>query len=194
MEANYLVSDDMANEDEGISIPAAPRPIPTAPSAAPSESEMPEAPAPTNVPKTEKVVKKERIEGEVPAAPKPEKHIERSLHTPMPGSPPLFIKVDKYNDVVENLGRLKSFSLSLRDALDALADIEKELTTGITIAHKALDEFNTIISILDSKLTKMDRLRVDSHTGPKEVDSYVRNIYNQMDRIKQELQTVSEEV
>lgn len=174
----------MANgDDEGISIPNVPRPIP----GAPSESEMPEAPSPSGISEKREV-------RESPKAPSPHRGIGKIEHLHVPGSPPLFIKVDKYNDVVENLGKLKSFALSLRDALDALADIEKELTTGISIAHKALDEFNTIISILDSKLTKMDSLDVGKHAGPKEMDSYVRNIYDQMDKIKQELKAVSEEV
>lgn len=170
----------MANGDEGISIPAVPKPIVESG----SENEMPEAPSPTGA----------REVKSAPPVPSPVRHVERMEHVHAPDSPPLFIKVDKYNDVVENLGKLKSFSLSLRDALDALADIEKELTTGLSIAHKALDEFNTIISILDSKLLKMDHLDIGKHTGPKEMDSYVRNIYSQMDKIKQELHAVSEEI
>jgi len=51
--------------------------------------------------------------------------------------PPLFIKLEKYQDVINTIHKLKTFSLSLRDALDALADVEKELQTGMSLAHKA---------------------------------------------------------
>jgi len=183
-ETKYLISDFMTNEEEeGISIPAIPKPIPRPIPKPVSEGNLPEAPRP---------------EGAKPVpAPQPvlEKHVSRPEHIHPPKAPPLFIKIDKYREVVDNLQKLKSFALSLRDALDALADIEKELTTGINIAHKALDDFNTIISVLDSKLMRVGEIGTgETQSSSKEVDSYVRNIYDQMDKIKQELKSVSEEV
>ncbi|UCD07554.1 MAG: hypothetical protein JSW41_01100 [Candidatus Aenigmatarchaeota archaeon] len=171
----------MVNEDEeGISIPAVPKPIPKPIPRPASEREMPEAPSP------EKPVPVER------RAEKPIPRVERA-HPRSP--PPLFIKIDKYQEVVDNLQKLKYIALGIRDALDALADIEKELTTGITIAHKALDDFNTIISMLDSKLTRVGEIGTGKKTGTAgEVDTYVRNIYSQMDKIKQELKNVEQEI
>jgi hypothetical protein len=167
----------MANEnDEGISIPAVPKPIPRPA----SERELPEAPSP---------------EKPVPVERRTEKPMPRPGYTHPRSPPPLFIKIDKYQEVVDSLQKLKSLALGLRDALDALADIEKELTTGINISHKALDDFNTIISMLDSKLTRVGEIGTGKKTGiTGEVDSYVRNIYSQMDKIKQELKNVEEEV
>ena len=103
------------------------------------------------------------------------------------GSPPVFIKIDKYTDIVKNLSNLKSYALSLRDALDALADIEKELTTGISIAHKALDDFNTIIAVLDSKLLRASAIRDTEINQPQDVDKYIKGIYEQMEKIKTDL-------
>jgi len=174
-ETKYLISGFMANDDEGISIPDVPKPIPKPV----SERALPEAPKPEGAKPSARVEK--------PARPE---HIHRA-----PEAPALFIKIDKYQEVVESLQKLKSFALSLRDALDALADIEKELTTGINISHKALDDFNAIISVLDSKLTRIGEMGTgEGPRSSKEVDSYVRGIYNQMDKIKQELKSVEEEV
>ena len=106
------------------------------------------------------------------------------------GSPPVFIKIDKYSDIVKNLGNLKSFALSLRDALDAMADIEKELTTGISIAHKALDDFNTTIAVLDSKLLRANSIQEMNIQNPGDVDKYIKGIYDQMDKIKSELKSL----
>jgi len=106
------------------------------------------------------------------------------------GSPPVFIKVDKYTDIVKHLQKLKGYSLSLRDALDALSDIEKEINTGITIAHRALDDFNTIISVLDSKITKADSTSDIDIDSSEDVDEYVKGIYEQMEKIKAELRSV----
>ncbi len=174
------------DNDEGISIPSVPKPIPRPIPNSGSERNLPEAPSPGG-----------SIPEPVPApASRTEHHIPRAEHHHTKSPPPLFIKIDKYRDVVDNLQKLKSLALSLRDALDALADIEKELTTGINISHKALDDFNTIISMLDSKLTRIGNVRdAGKSVGtPGEVNTYVRDIYSQMDRIKQELKNVSEEV
>jgi hypothetical protein len=173
----------MVNEDEGISIPAVPRPIPrpmTRP--APSESEIPEAPSPG------------RMERMSPR-PKYDKPLPKAEHHPLHSAPPLFIKIDRYQEVVDSIQKLKSLALGLRDALDALADIEKELTTGINIAHKALDDFNTIISMLDSKMTRVGEIGTGrSNAESSEINTYVRGIYDQMDKIKRELKNVSEEI
>jgi hypothetical protein len=107
------------------------------------------------------------------------------------GSPPVFIKIDKYTDIVKNLQKLKSYSLSLRDAIDALSDIEKELTTGISIANKALDDFNTIIAILDSKLLRASAIEEFDIGAPADVEKYIKGIYDQMDKIKTELKEMA---
>lgn len=116
-----------------------------------------------------------------------------------PVSPPLFIKVEKYRDVIQNLEKLRSYSLSLRDALDALSDLEKELQTGLAVCHRALDNFNNIISMLDAKLSRAQikereletvetEMRVET---PREIEEFVSGLHKQMERIKQDLRTVS---
>ena len=35
--------------------------------------------------------------------------------------PPLFIKIEKYKEVIQSIQQLRAYALSLRDALDALA-------------------------------------------------------------------------
>lgn len=106
-------------------------------------------------------------------------------------SPPLFIKIDKYRDVVNSLYKLKSYSLGLRDALDALADIEKELQKGLSITHQALDNFNTTIASLDSKITRISPQEVNSSPVEDEMEDYVKELHDQMERIRQELKSVS---
>jgi hypothetical protein len=126
-------------------------------------------------------------ERDEPAKPLKLPETGREMH----GSPPVFIKIDKYSDIVKNLQKLKSYAMSLRDALDALSDIEKEITTGISIAHKALDDFNTIIAILDSKLLRASAIEDFDVGAPGDVDKYIKGIYDQMEKIKGELREMS---
>ncbi len=104
-------------------------------------------------------------------------------------SPPLFIKIDKYSELVKDIQKLKGNMLALRDALDAISDIEKELISGISLAHKALDDFSMVISSMDSKLLRahsIDNVPINT----KEMDSYIKGVYEKMERIKKELESV----
>ena len=124
-----------------------------------------------------------------PAGKPPEK--EKSLEELSKSSPPLFVKVDKYEDVIKNIQELRSYALSLRDALDALADIEKELRVGMDIAHKNLDRVNVIISSLDSKLLRTEGINIEGELkAPKEVEGYIKNVYSQIEKLKSELQAI----
>ncbi len=117
---------------------------------------------------------------------------EKPPEAAKPGSaPPLFIKVDKYEDVIRNIQELRSYTLSLRDALDALADIEKEMKVGMELAHKSLDRVNAIISMLDSKLLRTEGIRLEGEIrAPKEVEGYIKNVYSQIEKLKSELQAI----
>jgi hypothetical protein len=105
-------------------------------------------------------------------------------------APPLFIKIDKYRDVLKTVQELKSFSVGLRDAMDALAEVEHELKVGMEIANKALDRFNTLLSLLDSKLIRIEGIEEADVQTPKEIDDYVKGLYDQIERIKHELRTI----
>jgi len=107
--------------------------------------------------------------------------------------PPLFIRIDKYKEIIQNLQRLKSYALSLRDALDALNDIEKELRTGIDLTQKALDDFNAIISVMDAKLIRLaggEEGEIEGET-PEHMDDYIKGVYDQISKIRDELKTIS---
>ena len=126
-----------------------------------------------------------------PAKQLPATGYHRTAHTRKP-SPPLFIKIDKYRELVQSIKDLRSNALSLRDALDALTDIEKELRNGISITQNSLDRFNSIISTLDSRLLKVGA-EEEIVEVPREMDNYVRELYDHVERIKHDLKTIKEE-
>jgi len=133
-------------------------------------------------------VKSPEVEEVPPQPPRP----------PAPKSPPLFIKVNKYGDIIKNIRDLKSYILSLRDALDVLEDIHKEVTNGIEIAHKTLDEVNIIVSNFDSLFLRpqgiephMEEEEVARSGGASsgEVDNYVKDVYGQLEKLRSQLKT-----
>jgi len=116
------------------------------------------------------------------------------LESPTSKGPPLFIKLEKYQDVINTLHKMKSFSLSLRDALDALADVEKEFQHGISLAHRALDRFNTNIAELDTKISRLppkESFLPDERAELGEMDDFVRNLHEQVENMRKNLKSAS---
>ncbi len=113
-------------------------------------------------------------------------------------APPLFIKVDKYRQVLEHIEKLRSFALSLRDALDALTEMEREIQGGLSICHKGLDNLNGTLSILHSTLSRshVEESHIKSVTAPirvetpREIEDYVKGMYAQMEKIKRDLEAI----
>ncbi|RLJ08305.1 MAG: hypothetical protein DRP12_00800 [Candidatus Aenigmatarchaeota archaeon] len=102
-------------------------------------------------------------------------------------APPLFIKIDKYNEVVRNLNRLRDFTLKLRDALHTVASIERDLQESIESVHRALDRVNEALGSLDDLLLRAFKEKPASR---EELEAYVRELYQQMERIKSELKSI----
>ncbi len=112
----------------------------------------------------------------------------------MSASPPVFVKVDRYRELLQDIQKLRSYSLGLRDALDAMSEIEKEFKTAMELTNKVLDKVNIIISSLDMKLLKKTGVSHDDDSDikpPAEVESYLKGIYDQVEKLKSELQTLS---
>ena len=176
----------------------------------PEQHEPPKFPEPAKAepPKEETKIEvpKEEPKEEKPAEPKKEEEPKPEQKKPAETTfkpvvevdgptpaPPVFIKIDKYGEIVKNIQRLKSFALGLRDALDALSDIEKELSTGLTIANRALDNFNAAITVMDAKFLRIagtEELNEENDV-PADLDHYVKNVYDQMTRLKKEISTIA---
>ncbi|NIO23310.1 MAG: hypothetical protein GTN38_04780 [Candidatus Aenigmarchaeota archaeon] len=124
------------------------------------------------------------------------------------GSPPLFIKVDKYRDVLKNIRNLRSYILNLRDALDVLEDIQKELANGVHVAQKTVDELNMILSSLDSFFLKphavehedieeMEEREEEAYRphhpeapAPREMEGYVKDVYGELEKLRNQLKSI----
>ncbi|MCD6496100.1 MAG: hypothetical protein J7K54_02410 [Candidatus Aenigmarchaeota archaeon] len=131
-----------------------------------------------------------------------ESQIKKAVQTkpvlPVPSSkpkvPPVFVKVERYKELLDDIQKLRSYSLGLRDALDAMGEIEKEFKTAMSLTNKVLDKVNIIISSIDMKLLQKSGPSPDTSSSikpPDDVENYVKSIYDQIDRLKTELQSLS---
>ena len=122
--------------------------------------------------------------------------LEPAMNVPQvkPRIPPVFIKVDRYGEVLEDLNKLRSYSLGLRDAMDAMAEIEKEFKVAMGLTNKVLDKVNMLLSSIDMKLLKKTgEMPIDSGSikPPPEIEAYVKGIYDQIEKLKGELSSIS---
>ena len=146
---------------------------------------------------------------EPPKTPVKLPEIERPPRTrpagpPEPGSgksPPLFIKVDRYDEIVKNIRDLKSSILNLRDSLDVLEDMQKEIANGIEIAHRSIDELNSAITNLDSFFMRPQGIRhhMDEDISPvgrpggsgrPPVEDEMRDVYGQVEKLRDQLKAM----
>ena len=106
--------------------------------------------------------------------------------------PPLFVKLEKYNEIIANIKTLKSYVLALRDALDALNDMEKELKRGFEVIQRAVDKINMVVANLDEKLLKLEGIERKISVEPsKEIENYIKSLYEETEKIKEELKSLS---
>ncbi len=107
-------------------------------------------------------------------------------------TPPLFVKLEKYNEIIANIKTLKSYVLALRDALDALNDMEKELKRGFEVIQRAVDKINMVVANLDEKLLKLEGIERKISVEPsKEIENYIKSLYEETEKIKEELKSLS---
>ena len=104
-------------------------------------------------------------------------------------SPPLFIKIDRYREVVEDVQKLRSTSMGLRDAIDALSDIEKEMQSAIVMVGKAISKLSAGVSTLESKFSRVAAtdMDIDMPSTHTDIEANVQHLYDQMERIKKDL-------
>jgi len=151
---------------------------------------MPPPPAPPSPPAPRETA---AVAPPAPVAPPMHSHAPTEMT-----SPPLFIKVDKYRDIIKNIRDLKSHILNIRDALDVLDDMQKEINNGIEIAHKTLDELNIIISNLDSFFLRpqgiephMEEDELEpGRMAPGEVQNYMTDVHTQLQRLRAQLKAI----
>jgi hypothetical protein len=135
----------------------------------------------------------------VPEQPKPP---ERQLTGPLPKSPglttpslstspspPLFVKVEKYNDIVQNLQKLQSQTAGLKKTLDTLTEVEHRLHRSLEASYRTLDGLTTVISLIMGKLSQKSPIHSpEMKKSDNMIDGYFKGVSRELDKIKSELE------
>ncbi len=124
----------------------------------------------------------------VPRPPLPKLPMPRAVPKSEQIEPALFIKVEKYQSVVESLDRLKSHAQDMRRKLDTLESAQRQLQSAIDAVEQTLNSFNSAIASLDGLLYRRGVGRAELPRS--ELEGYAKDFYSQIEKIRNELRKI----
>lgn len=111
-----------------------------------------------------------------------------------PMEPPLFIKLDRYREVISNLTQLKTLVVVVKNSLSTLSQLEKARTDTIEVIKKTLDKINEKLSALDNELVKptgFTAAPTPEYHEIQSVETSIASLRGQIEQLKAELQALS---
>jgi hypothetical protein len=106
---------------------------------------------------------------------------------------PLFIKLEKYEEILNTMAEVKSVINSLKNSFFVLNESEKMRSETIEIIKENIDRIERRINALDSVLLKppgYEQMPVAEESKTEEVRDVLSSLRLQIDQLKQELETI----
>lgn len=109
-----------------------------------------------------------------------------------PISAPLFVKIDRYRNLVSSLGAIKSSMSLLKSSLATMNELEKARQENMAIVQGTVDKVEKKLAMLDKEL-----VRPSGFTSPSSPDDYqdmrgvgatVADLKGQIQQLKSELE------
>ena len=160
------------------------QPAPKKPVAAPRPEYRPEKKRDwTPEPRPQTVVSKTIL-------PKSEPEEER----PAPTFAPLFVKLDRYRNILNALGQLRASMAMIRNSFSALAELEHVRTETLQILQKAMDSVGQKVENLDKELVKptgyLEPMHANEYADAATLEGTISELRGQVEQLKSELQQI----
>jgi len=108
------------------------------------------------------------------------------------GYPPLFVKLERYEEILNTMSEIKSVLSSLKNSFFVLNESEKIRSETIEIIKENIDRIERRITALDSVLLKppgYEEMPVEEEHKTEEMRDVLSTLRLQIDQLKQELET-----
>ncbi|TRZ54477.1 hypothetical protein D4Q76_02380 [archaeon] len=133
---------------------------------------------------------------------------ERPQETPMPKFDlgklperprfaPLFIKIDRYQEILNSIENLKSILLGVRDLLNLMQQLDRIKIESETLLNKNIQEVILIISNMDKEFIRPKGVSVEEfvpdmhdNMGYEKVGNYIGDLQRELDNLRSQLQTL----
>jgi len=146
--------------------------------------------------------KKEEIEAVKQAVSQPA--VEEQIDMPkielgkLPDRPrfaPLFVKIDRYQEVLKIIEDLKAMLLNLRDILNVMQQLDKVKLESESLLQKNIQEVIKNIAALDNEFVRPKGVGLEETVVPsfkaEKVESYVGELERELQHLRSQLQQMS---
>lgn len=110
---------------------------------------------------------------------------------------PLFIKIDRYQEILNSIENLKSILLGVRDLLNLMQQLDRIKIESETLLNKNIQEVILIISNMDKEFIRPKGVSVEDSVqdardsmGYEKVGNYIGDLQRELDNLKSQLQTL----
>ena len=105
---------------------------------------------------------------------------------------PVFIKVDRYEDMLSIIDELKSFHSALSQVNSILDEIEKTRASAMGLAKKISGKIESRIEELNSFLVRPEGMKVEKKSKPaRDIDSALSQLKQELEDLKLELGSIN---
>jgi len=106
---------------------------------------------------------------------------------------PLFVKIDRYQEVLSTIQNLKEILLGARDLLNLMQQLDRIRLEAETLLQKNIQEVVLNISNMDKEFVRPKGIQTEEHQVSnaeyEKVGSYVGELQRELDNLRSQLQT-----
>lgn len=106
---------------------------------------------------------------------------------------PLFVKIDRYQEVLSTIQNLKEILLGARDLLNLMQQLDRIRLEAETLLQKNIQEVVLNISNMDKEFVRPKGIQTEEHQVSnveyEKVGSYVGELQRELENLKSQLQT-----
>lgn len=138
-------------------------------------------------------VKQAVMPQEKPQEPVPLPKIDLGKLPERPRFAPLFIKIERYQEILSSIQNLKSILLQTRDLLSLMQQLDKIKIESEMLLQKSVQEVVVNISNMDKEFVKPKGFQTEAEIVPNleydKVEGYVGDLQRELDNLRAQLQS-----
>lgn len=108
---------------------------------------------------------------------------------------PLFVKIDRYRNILNALGQVRTAMVMIHNSFTALSELERARSDTLKVLEKALDRVEKKIANLDSELVKpagyATQMPSEEYADAATIETTIADLRGQIDQLKSELDQVA---
>lgn len=149
------------------------------------------------LPTIEKIMPTEKI---IPLPPKPVEKVEKpkeikpEREAEKPMFAPLFVKIDRYRQILNAIGYLKTTMVMIRNSLLTLNELDKAREETMKVIQEALEKTEKKMGELDAELVRpagYHELEKPEYQDVETVEATIADLKGQIEQLKSEVQSMS---